>query len=138
MKILGLILVAVLLFSGCASVHRSEVIDTDKMEGYASGTYRDTTSGPNGSFTIAGGGGSVGGVGAGAMSVTSVVPPSGSYQFARAIAMINYSKKLKSIKYDETGRIIEYEFDQRPIGRASSYQPQAQSAQKSFGYQPVQ
>ena len=53
--------------------------------------------------------------------------------------MINYSKKLKSIKYDETGRIIEYEFDQRPLSQNTVYPP-AQSAlpQQSFGYQPVQ
>ncbi len=143
MKILCLILVVILLFSGCASFQRSEVIDTDKMEGYASGTYRDNSSGPNGFFSLAGGGGGGGGGGAGAgvvaMTVRSGPPPSGAYQFAKAISMINYSKKLKSIKYDETGRIIEYEFDQRPIGRASNYPPQAQTAMpKSFGYQPVE
>jgi hypothetical protein len=144
MKIVGLIVVAVLLLSGCATFQRSEVIDTDKLEGYAAGTYRDTSSGPNGVFGLTATGGGIsgsgaGGLGSGAMAVKTGPPPSGAYQFARAVAMINYSKKLKSVKYDETGRIVEYEFDQRPIGQSASYQPPAQSAlPKSFGYQPVE
>ena len=72
------------------------------------------------------------------MTIKTGPPNSGAYQFARSIAMINYSKKLKSIKYDETGRIIEYEFDQRPLTQASAYPPAQSAPQKSFGYQPVQ
>jgi hypothetical protein len=140
MKILGLILVLVVVFSGCATFQRSEVIDTDKLEGYASGTYRDNSSGPNGIFGISGGGASGGGaVGAGAVLFETGPPDSGAYKFARAIATINYSKKLKSITYDETGRIVEYEFDQRPIGKSSSYETPAPSPlPKSFGFQPVE
>jgi hypothetical protein len=144
MKILGLILVVVLVFSGCATFQRSEVIDTDKLEGYASGTYRDSSSGPNGIFGLTGGGAGWGisgggGWGAAGMAVKTGPPDSGAYKFARAIATINYSKKLKSITYDETGRIVEYEFDQRPIGKSSSYQPPAPSTTpKSFGFQPVE
>jgi hypothetical protein len=144
MKILGLILVVAVVFSGCATFQRSEVIDTDKFEGYASGTYRDNSSGPNAIFGLAGGGGAWGGGGAGGVGTAGIAirtgpPDSGAYKFARAIATINYSKRLKSITYDETGRIVEYEFDQRPLGKSSSYQPPAPSAlPKSFGFQPVE
>lgn len=144
MKIMGLFLVAVLLLAGCATFQRSEVIETDKLDGYASGEYRDNSGGRTGTLGLAGSGagwaaGGPGGLGAIGMVVKTGPPPSGAYQFAKAIAMINYSKKIKSIKYDETGRIIEYEFDQRPLGRSISYQPSASSAQpRTFGYQPVQ
>ena len=144
MKSLGLILVLVVAFSGCATFQRSEVIDTDKLEGYASGTYRDNSSGPNGVVELAGGGGGwsgagAGGAGGGEMLIKTGPPDSGAYKFARAIATINYSKRLKAITYDETGRIVEYEFDQRPLGKSSSYQPPAPAApSKSFGFQPVE
>jgi hypothetical protein len=144
MKIVGLMVVAALLLAGCATFHRSEVIETDKLDGYASGNYRDNSGGPTGEFGLAGGGGGwnvggAGGLGTAAMTIKTGPPNSGAYQFARAVAMINYSKKLKSVKYDETGRIIEYEFDQRPLSRNTVYPP-AQSAlpQQSFGYQPVE
>ncbi len=140
MKIVGLMVVAALLLAGCASFQRSQVIETDKLDGYASGNYRDDSSGRTGEFSIAGGGagGGASAVGGGAlgMSIKTGPPNSGAYQFARAVSMINYSKKLKSIKYDETGRIIEYEFDQRPLSQATVYPPA--QPQKSFGYQPVQ
>ena len=55
------------------------------------------------------------GFGAGWICVETGPPPSGAYDFARAIAMINYSKKLKSIKYDEFGGVIDYEFEQQPL-----------------------
>ena len=145
MKSLGLILLVVAVFSGCAATfQRSEVIDTDKLEGYASGSYRDNSSGPNATFGLAvggGGWGAVGGGGAGAFGLTIQTGPpgSGDYKFAQAIATINYSKRLKAITYDETGRIVEYEFDQRPLGTSSSYRPPTPAAQpKSFGFQPVE
>jgi hypothetical protein len=141
MKIVGLMVVAALLLAGCASFQRSEVIETDKLDGYASGNYRDNSGGRTGEFAIAGGGaGGSSAVGGGAigMAFKTGPPNSGAYQFARSIAMINYSKKIKSIKYDETGRIIEYEFDQRPLTQASVYPPAQSAPQKSFGYQPVQ
>jgi len=145
MKILGLILTMILLFSGCATYQHSEYIDTDQLEGYASGKYTNSSSGPSGSFTIAGGGGGFGasgnaGFGAGAISVNSGPPAVTPYNFARSVAMINYSKKLKSVKYDETGGIIEYEFDQKPLPRRSDY-PAVSSQRRlpsSFGYQPVE
>lgn len=139
MKIVGLMVVAALLLAGCATFQRSEVIETDKLDGYASGNYRDNSGGNTGEFGLAGGGGAAGGAGALGMSIKTGPPNSGAYQFARAVAMINYSKKLKSIKYDETGRILEYEFDQRPLSRSTVYPPaQSTAPQQSFGYQPVQ
>ncbi len=142
MKIVGLMVVAALLLAGCASFQRAEVIETDKLDGYASGNYRDNSSGKTGTFDmVAGGGGGAGaaaGAGALSMNIRTGPPPSGAYQFARAIAMINYSKKLKSIRYDQTGRIIDYEFDQRPLSQATVYPPTQRTVPQSFGYQPVQ
>jgi hypothetical protein len=145
MKSLGLILVVVVAFSGCAAnFQRSEVLETDKFEGYASGTYRDSSSGPNMVVGLAGGGGGWGAVGAGGagalgMLIKTGPPDSEAYKFARAIATINYSKRLKAITYDETGRIVEYEFEQRPLGKSSSYRaPAPPPYSKSFGFQPVE
>lgn len=145
MKIMGLLVMMVLLFAGCASFQHTEYIDTDQLDGYASGKYSNSSSGPSGTVAFAGGGGGAGsggnaGFGAGALSVTSGPPPITPYNFARAVAMINYSKKLKSVKYDETGGIVEYEFDQKPLPRRSDY-PAASSQSRlpsSFGYQPIQ
>ena len=126
MKIVGLMVVVALLLAGCASFQRSQVIETDKLDGYASGNYRDDSSGRTGEFALAGSepaSGSAFGFGALGTIIKTGPPPSGAYDFAKAIAMINYSKKLKSIKYDETGRIIEYEFDQRPLSQATVYPP---------------
>lgn len=143
MKIVGLMVAAALLLAGCATFQRAEVIETDKLDGYASGNYRDNSGGRTGEFGLAAGGGGGGtatsGAGGLAMTIKTGPPTSGAYQFARSIAMINYSKKIKSIKYDETGRIIEYEFDQRPFSQATVYPPaQPTAPQQSFGYQPVQ
>jgi hypothetical protein len=139
MKTLALFLVVVLALSGCASVNRSQSIDSDQLEGYAAGKFQENVNGPSGSFAIGGGGGSSGGFGAGAMSVTSNIPPSGNYDFARAVAMINYSKKLKTIKYDEAFGIIEYEFDHKPLSSKVDYQSPARAKLPSaFGHQPVE
>jgi hypothetical protein len=145
MKIWGLILTMVLLFAGCATYNHSEYIDTDQLNGYASGKYTNSSSGPSGTFSIAGGGGGLGSggnsaFGLGALTINSSPPQVTPYNFARAVAMINYSKKLKSVKYDETGGIIEYEFDQTPLPGRSG-QPAVSKQSKlpsSFGYQPVQ
>ena len=50
--------------------------------------------------------------------------------FARAIAMINYSKKLKSIKYDEFGGVIDYEFEQQPLSYVQTT-PQVQTTSQA-------
>jgi len=143
MRTFALFLVVMLALSGCATVNRSQSIDTDQLEGYAAGRFQEKIAGPSGSFAIGGGGagwgGSGGGAGAGALSVTSEVPKSGAYDFARAIAMINYSKKLKTIKYDEAYGIIEYEFDQKPLSSKMDYQPpMKQKLPSAFGHQPVE
>jgi hypothetical protein len=145
MKILGLILTVGLLVSGCATYQHSEYIDTDQLQGYASGRYNLNSSGASGSFVMggAGGGGNLGGgggFGGGAFSVTSGPPEITPYNFAKSVAMINYSKKLKSIKYDETGGIVEYQFDHDLLPRKTSYQPTVgrSSLPASFGHQPIE
>ena len=145
MKILGLILVMGLLAAGCATYQHAEYIDTDQLQGYASGKYNLSSGGPSGSFALGGTGGGISsgggaGFGAGAIAVSSGPPEINAYNFARSVAMINYSKKLKSIKYDETGGIIEYQFDQQPLPQRSGYHPTIGRANlpASFGHQPIE
>jgi hypothetical protein len=144
MKLLGVVTVIALVCSGCTVSHRSEVIDTDKLGGYASGTYNDKSHGPVGKMAIGGSGYGAGvnaGFGMAWATVETGPPPSGSQDFARAIAMINYSKKLKSIKYDEFGGVIDYEFEQQPLSyvKATAQQPAAKPHRRSsFGHQPVE
>lgn len=151
MKLLGVVTVIALVSAGCTVSHRSEVIDTDKLSGNASGTYNSTSHGPSGKMTVGGagyGGAAVSaGFGSGWASVETGPPPSGAPDFARAIAMINYSKKLKSIKYDEFGGVIDYEFEQQPLSYVQTT-PQVQTTSQSpstklkrrssFGHQPVE
>jgi len=145
MRFLGVVIVIALVCSGCATYQRSEVIDTDKLGGYASGEYRDDSSGPSGRMLLGGSGFGAGGSGVGFgaawIGVESTPPKSGAYDFARAIALINYSKKLKSIKYDEYGGVLDYEFHQLPV---SSLQTTRQdpgikpNLPMSFGHQPIE
>ena len=130
---------------GVRVFQRSEVIDTDKSGGFASGTYNDKSHGHTGKVALGGSGfgtgGAAAGFGAAWMGVETGPPKSGSYDFARAIAMINYSKKLKSIKYDEYGGVIDYEFEQLPVSSIRSSQPGPGAKAKlpsSFGHQPVE
>jgi hypothetical protein len=145
MKLLGLLAIFALLCAGCTISHRSEVIDTDKLGGYASGTYSDKSHGPVGRMSVGGSGFGAGaasaGFGAGWASVETGPPPSGAQDFARAIAMINYSKKLKSIKYDEFGGVIDYEFEAQPLSYLKTTPQEAKPRQhrrSSFGHQPVE
>ncbi len=138
-------MVIALVASGCTISHRSEVIDTDKLGGNASGTYNATSQGPSGRMTVGGSGFGAGaaslGFGAGWMSVETGPPKSGAYDFARAIAMINYSKKLKSIKYDEYGGVMDYEFEQQPLSyvKTTPTEPKpTRQRRSSFGHQPVE
>jgi hypothetical protein len=146
MKILAVIVVAALVFPACARFQRSETINTDISGAYASGTYSDRSSGHTGKVTLGGSGAGWGiagggGFGAGWVCGETGPPRSGSYEFARAVAMINYSKKLKSIKYDEFGGVIDYEFDQQPVTYLKTT-PQATGktlkSRSSFGHQPVE
>lgn len=143
MKVLGVMAIVAMLLSGCAQFQRSEVIDTDKLGGFASGTYKDDSSGPVGSLGLAGSGAGWGAGGAGlgvaGIGVKTGPPPSGALNFARAIAMINYSKKLKSVKYDQYGGVIDYEFDQTSL--APRNYPGSVSGPRlpsSFGHQPIE
>ena len=81
------------------------------------------------------------GFGGGWLCIETGPPPSGAYDFARSIAMINYSKKLKSIKYDEFGGVIDYEFEAQPVSYLQT-PPQApsptQPRRSSFGHQPIE
>jgi len=143
MKTLGLILMMGLLMAGCATFNHSEYIDADQP-GCATGKYVNNSSGPNGSFIFAGagagwGGGAAGGFGAGALAVTTGPPNINACNFARSMAMINYSKRLKSVKYDEFGGVIEYEFEQ-PLTKKSGYSPSISQPNlpPSFGHQPIE
>ena len=145
MKLVGLLTVLVLVCAGCTISHRSEVIDTDKLGGYASGTYDSKSHGPTGRLSAGGSGFGAGaasaGFGAGWLCIETGPPPSGAYEFARSIAMINYSKKLKSIKYDEFGGVIDYEFEAQPLSyvKTAPQEPSPkQPRRSSFGHQPVQ
>jgi len=145
MKLLGVVTVIALVCAGCTVSHRSEVIDTDKLGGYASGTYDDRSHGPSGKMMMGGSawgaGANSNGFGAGWLSIETGPPPSGAMDFARAIAMINYSKKLKSIKYDEFGGVIDYEFEAQPLSYMKTTPLQTGTTPKrksSFGHQPVE
>jgi hypothetical protein len=143
MRIWGLIAAIALVMSGCAQFQRSQVIDTDKLGGYASGTYKEDSSGPMGNFALlgtgAGWGGGGGGFGIGGIAGKTGPAASDAYNFARAIAMINYSKKLKSVKYDEYGGVIDYEFEQTPSSSMSTAFPGTRSKlPSSFGHQPIE
>jgi hypothetical protein len=59
--------------------------------------------------------------------------------FARSVAMINYSKRLKSIKYDEMGGVIEYDFGPGPLSmRSDSPASKGTKMPSAFGHQPVE
>ncbi|MFA4902075.1 MAG: hypothetical protein WC600_04940 [Desulfobaccales bacterium] len=144
MRILGFLMITALavVLLGCATFQRSQVIDTDKLEGYAAGTFKEDSSGPTGSLDVAGSGAAWGG--GGAMGVAGInlrtgPPPNGALDFARAVAMINYSKKLTSVKYDQFGGVIDYEFDQTPLARSKYRDPAtAPKLPSSFGHQPIE
>lgn len=145
MKLLGVVIVIALVCSACTISHRSEVIDTDKLGGYASGTYNSKSQGPSGKLTAGGSAYGAGaastGFGGGWISIETGPPPSGALDFARAIAMVNYSKKLKSIKYDEYGGVMDYEFEQQPLSyvKTTPTEPKpTRQRRSSFGHQPVE
>ncbi|MFZ5450341.1 MAG: hypothetical protein ACOZF2_00500 [Thermodesulfobacteriota bacterium] len=143
MKIFGLLLVMALLVAGCATFQHSELIATDQ-QGYATGRYSSDSQGPTGRFGIAGTGAGwgAGGVGFGGLAAFGKTGPPEitPIHFAKSIAIINYSKKLKSIKYDEIGGIVEYEFEEQPTLRTSSKKASAMrsSLPASFGHQPIE
>jgi hypothetical protein len=143
MKKLGLMLAFILPLAGCVTVDHSEVIRTE-ANGLASGEYRDVRTGTlaNVEFGAFGGAASsmattatqaIGALaksgpamGAGAGAIGFRVKPAPAQGdptlFARSIAIINYSKRLAKIDYDEAGDIIKYEFNDKPLKR-SNYHP---------------
>ena len=93
MLAIGLILLTGFSFSGCANVDHSVRIDTDGTNSFAVGQYRDSRTdlyGPRG------------------------LGEGDPVKFARAVAMINYSKRLRNITYNEFGEVVGYEFDNKP------------------------
>jgi hypothetical protein len=144
MKIFCMLLAMGLLVSGCATFKHSEAIGTD-AQGFATGRYSLDSQGPTGSVFVSGTGAGWGGTGAGGFGGAAIWgetgPPKGNaVEFARSVATINYSKTLKSIKYDEAGGVIEYEFQQQPMPQTSSRKPVAvrSSLPASFGHQPIE
>jgi hypothetical protein len=164
MKKLILIAMGLALCSGCVTVDHASVIDTTQI-GDASGQYRDVRHGKVGNFGIFGTGAGAGGADAAGLSLTAAAlagssgssssggggmlglrvypaPTEGNpMPFARSIAMINYSKKLKSIKYDEFGGVIDYEFEQQPVSYLKTTPPASGTTRQrrsSFGHQPVE
>ncbi len=132
----GMILVIWLSLAlwGCSQlqVNSSMQIGTD-AQGWAMGQYSDSRSGVITGRTTAwwgggGGGGGGDGVGLGLMTFgwhTEPPPTQGDpLPFARAIAAINYSRRLEQVKCDPgaTGGISEYTFSDRPL-RQKRYQP---------------
>jgi len=150
-KLIPFLLLAAAL-SGCVSVDHTTVIDTNQ-EGYATGQYRDVRSGKICDLAVwgLGGGGASsaasaafaiplaltsaanshsGGGGGGAAGFRISPPPTqgNPMPFAKAVATINYSRRLANIRYDEQGDVVEYKFSDGPLKQG--YQP--------FGRQPVQ
>jgi hypothetical protein len=140
MKKLCLLAVVGLFFLGCATFQHSEFIDADHLG--ATGKYHHETQGPVGTFFLAGVGagvsGSAGGGGAGAISVTTGFTAPDPRNFARSVSMINYSKKLKSVKYDEISGVRSYEFEDPHAVATKEPSLSTQEYPPSFGRQPIQ
>jgi hypothetical protein len=118
--VIGLILLTGFSFSGCANVDRSVRIDTDASNSFAVGQYRDNRTG---------------------VEAHRRWGESDPVHFARAIAIINYSKHLRNIKYNECGGVIAYEFEPMPASSMRSAYPAPGTQRRlpsSFGHQPVE
>jgi hypothetical protein len=139
---------------GCVSVDHTTLVDADQS-GYASGQYRDVRHGTVANFGIfgAGAGAAAADSASAALSLTAAALTGGAKSaassgggggmlglrvypapsqgdpmpFARSIAMINYSKKLTRVSYDDCG-LVSYEFGE----------PNRRPLPSSFGHQPVQ
>ena len=137
MKKLCVLAVVAVVLSGCARFQHSESIDVDRFG--ATGHYQDSRSGKLYKAALGGGGGG-GGVGVAALggflfSLNSSQSQSDPTNFAKAIAMVDMSKKLKSVRYDEDTGIREYEFVQ-PLAQAEG--KRSSNPPPSFGRRPVQ
>ncbi|AEB09462.1 hypothetical protein [Desulfobacca acetoxidans] len=119
---------------GCTSnlaVNNSTNISTD-ANGFAVGQYSDSRSGqisaPS-SFWLGGGGGGGGGSGLGLGTIIAggssgqVETQGNPLPFARAVAMINYSRRLDTVSCDDLyGGVREYRFSDAPL-KKKGYQP---------------
>lgn len=137
MKKIWVLAVVAVILSGCARFQHSESIDVDRYG--ATGHYQDTRSGKLYKAALGGGGGG-GGVGVAALggflfSLNSSQSQSDPTNFAKSIAMVDMSKKLKSVRYDEDTGIREYEFVQ-PLAQAEGQR--SSNPPPSFGRRPVQ
>lgn len=111
MSLIGVLLAMAIAFSGCATSNHSVLIDSDKSDAYASGQYSLIGQG-----------------------YTDPV------RFARAMALINYSKRLKTVSYDSSGAIVGYEFEGKPMASKTGYHqtPSQSKVPSSFGHQPIE
>jgi len=117
--------------SSAASLASSALL-SGVLNGVGSASLSKSISGSNSSSSSGGGGGMLG---------LRVYPPQTQgdpLPFARSLAMINYSKRLRSIKYDESGGIIEYEFNNEPMPMTSEYAPPKAQEPSAFGHQPIE
>jgi hypothetical protein len=135
MKTLGLMLVIMLVFSGCATFNHSETLEVDHFG--ATGSYSDSRHGSLYEAALYGGGGAGGstvGMGVFGFALKSDQSASDPRNFARSIVMVDLSKKLKSIKVDDVEGIREYEYIQ-PLVKSEL---RSKSLPSSFGHQPVE
>lgn len=140
MLVIGLILLAGFSFSGCATVDHSVRIDTDSStDGNAIGQYSDNRYGQMGGwgFWLLGG---YSGDNNPSWPWQAKQGDSDPVRFARAVAILNYSKRLKNITYNEAGEVVGYEFGNKPSGgKSGSKSIQSQpNLPPSFGHQPIQ
>jgi hypothetical protein len=138
MKKICLLAAVVLLLFGCAKFQHSESITVDPYG--ANGQYNDTRFGCLTRVTVAGGGGAGGyaaGLGGLFVNVISDQSQSDPRNFAKAVAVADLAKKLKSVRYDDSTGMREYEFVQ-PLAGAASTPGKGAAASPSFGREPVQ
>lgn len=147
MKRICLLFVIALLFTGCVSFQHSESIDVDHYG--ATGHYTDSRSGKLYMATLSGGGGGAGakwwspggqwGFGGGGFKFSMVSNQSQSdpRNFAKAVAMMDMSKKIKYVKYDEETGTREYEFV-HPLAGPERKPSKSSNLPPSFGREPVQ
>jgi hypothetical protein len=138
MKRICLLFAVGLLVVGCARFQHSESINVDANG--ATGLYQDVRSGKLHRTTVAGGGGAGGyvvGLGGLFVNVISDQSQSDPRNFAKAVATADLAKKIKSVRYDESTGMREYEFVQ-PLAGAASAPGKSSSVSPSFGREPVQ
>jgi uncharacterized protein YceK len=138
MKKICMLFVIALLFSGCASFQHAESIDVDHYG--ATGHYTDSRSGKLYMATLSaagGGGGQNVGVGGFLFGMVSNQSQSDPRNFAKAVAMMDMSKKIKYVKYDEETGTREYEFV-HPLAGLERKPSKSSNLPPSFGREPVQ